>query len=34
VVALTSVTVVLGVALWALVAFYLHGVLIGIRPLG
>jgi len=34
VVALTSVTVVLGVALWALVAFYLHGVLIGIRPFG
>jgi uncharacterized membrane protein len=34
VVGLTAVTVVLGVALWALFAFYLHGVLIGIRPFG
>jgi hypothetical protein len=34
VLALTSVTVVLGAALWALFAFYLHGVLIGIRPFG
>jgi hypothetical protein len=25
---------VLGVALWALFAFYLHGRLIGIRPFG
>lgn len=30
----TVLTVVLGLALWAVFAFYLHGVLIGIRPLG
>ncbi len=30
----TGVTVVVGVAAWAAVAFWLHGLLIGIRPLG
>lgn len=30
----TVATVVAGVALWAAVAFWLHGLLIGIRPLG
>ena len=30
----TGVTVVIGVAAWALSAFVLHGLLIGIRPLG
>lgn len=30
----TVLTVVLGLAVWAVFAFYLHGVLIGIRPLG
>ncbi len=34
VIALTASTVVLGAALWASFAFYLHGVLIGIRPFG
>ena len=34
VMAMTALTVVLGVALWALFAFYLHGRLIGIRPFG
>ena len=30
----TVITVVLGVVAWAAVAFWLHGLLIGIRPLG
>ena len=30
----TGITVVVGVAAWAAVAFWLHGLLIGIRPLG
>jgi uncharacterized membrane protein len=30
----TSVTVVAGIVAWALFAFWLHGLLIGVRPLG
>jgi uncharacterized membrane protein len=30
----TAVTVVVGIAAWALFAFWLHGVLIGVRPFG
>jgi uncharacterized membrane protein len=30
----TAITVVVGVAVWALFAFWLHGVLIGVRPFG
>jgi uncharacterized membrane protein len=30
----TGITIVVGVAAWAAVAFWLHGLLIGIRPLG
>jgi uncharacterized membrane protein len=30
----TAVTIVAGVVAWAVLAFYLHGALIGIRPLG
>ena len=30
----TAITVVVGIAAWAAVAFWLHGLLIGIRPLG
>jgi uncharacterized membrane protein len=30
----TALTVLLGLALWAAFAFFLHGLLIGIRPLG
>jgi uncharacterized membrane protein len=32
--AATIVTVVVGLALWAAFAFYLHGLLFGVRPLG
>jgi uncharacterized membrane protein len=32
--AATAGTVVVGIALWALFAFWLHGVLIGVRPFG
>ena len=30
----TAITVVLGVVAWAAVSFWLHGVLIGVRPMG
>ena len=30
----TTITVAVGVAAWALFAFWLHGVLIGVRPFG
>ena len=30
----TTSTVLLGIAAWAVVAFWLHGLLIGIRPVG
>ena len=30
----TAITVVLGIAAWALVAFWLHGLLFGVRPFG
>ncbi len=30
----TAATVIIGVAIWALFAFWLHGVLIGVRPFG